>query len=310
MTEFISKVKIPEEYLDLSEYRDVVELYLKLYSAQKTNFLYLNIIHPRYQTLIYTNAKNIGSNKELVKPNNPSVIYRQLKILNQTNWKKLYKFFTIINGIINLDISVISSNVYVFELNNLLSFLNQIDYNLKNAVLIKNIFGSIFGYCKDTPDKKKKLSYIEGNIFTYQKINSFFVQNSYSRRKSTYTRFCEFDYVLPESMGIKTEKLSENSIPIPIQGIDDEEIYLEIPGLKGKKEKFKIKLFKNVLTINKNILNKYKDEKIKYGLVVNQHESKEFYQIYMFFKSPNESLYSGLPNIKYFKGIKEDYCDE
>jgi len=273
MFSFIKELDISHVNFDLKKHMNLIKYYLIECTNRKTNYLYLNIINARYQILLFTNAKNVVKAQELIRPGNPDVLVKLVKIKNKEHYNIIQRFFLMLIGIdydnFNKDIL---NDIYVYKINDILSYLNKIKYIKDKMILSKNIFNTIYG---EFAKKRKKLIYIEGDIFTFQKLYNFYVIYKSSQKSSKF-----------EVIDI-----------MPFQNDDSGEKYFEMM-ININNNKYLIPIIKHSHTLSKNMIKKLKDKKYSQHVKLIKHKEEGYYQYYTEIKTDDFDIISGFPNIK------------
>lgn len=273
MFSFITPVNIDDISFDLEKHVALLKHYLIECMGRKTNYLYWNIINSRYQILLFTNAKNTDHNKDLIRPGNPDVLVKLLKIKNKDHWNIIQKFLMMFIGYDYDDPNKVTlQDICVFKIADIFAYLNKIKNKKDNISLIKNIFNSIY---YELDNKKKQLVYIEGDIFTFQKLYNFYIIYKSSQKSS---KFKLIDFI-----PFKDEEFEENI----------NELVLTLDN-----NKYKVIIAKNAHTLSKNMVKKLKDVKYKQGIKIIEHKEEGYFQYYTEIKTEDFNIISGFPNIK------------
>lgn len=272
MFSFIKPVETKDIDFDLEGNLSLLRHYL-VDSVKKTNYLYWNIINFRYQILLFTNAKNTIHHEELIRPGNPNVLIKLLKVKNKDHWLMLQQFFMMMIGHNRND--QIPADIYVFKITDIFSYLKKIKYDKNKLCLVQNIFNTIYG---EFEEKRKKLIYIEGDIFTFQKLYNFYILYKSSQKSSKF----EIVDIIPIDTEDYKKRFKENQNKFEI--IHNDNHYNIIITKDG-----------HLVPV---ALTKQKKFKYKQRLKLIQHKEEKYLQFFTELKTNDFDVIAGYPNIR------------
>lgn len=137
-------ITIGEETISSSDFKKMFLDYMISHSDRKLNMLFWNATAPKQRLLVFA---NLDSDK-LVKINNNELIFRMVRVKNKRDWILISTFIN--DYILKTKFEAFSATITI-KLNSLLSYLNNIDYDVTKINVQMNSYFS-YSYRKDDKD--------------------------------------------------------------------------------------------------------------------------------------------------------------